>query len=38
MGQDFENPFGNKAPKSGRIKMMSELLIQWLSPAFRADR
>ncbi len=25
MGQDFENPFGKVAPKSGRIRRMSEL-------------
>jgi glycine hydroxymethyltransferase len=32
MGQDFENPFGIKAPKSGRIKMMSELLDSMVIP------
>jgi len=32
MGQDFENPFGKKAPKSGRIKMMSELLDSMVIP------
>jgi glycine hydroxymethyltransferase len=32
MGQDFENPFGLKAPKSGRIKMMSELLDSMVIP------
>jgi len=25
IGKDYENPFGLKAPKSGRVKMMSEL-------------
>lgn len=32
MGQDFENPFGKKAPKSGRIKMMSELFDSMVIP------
>ena len=32
MGKDFENPFGLKAPKSGRIKMMSELLDSMVMP------
>ena len=32
MGKDFENPFGKKAPKSGRIKMMSELLDSMVIP------
>jgi glycine hydroxymethyltransferase len=32
MGQDFENPFGKKAPKSGRTKMMSELLDSMVIP------
>jgi glycine hydroxymethyltransferase len=32
MGKDFENPFGIKAPKSGRIKMMSELLDSMVIP------
>ncbi|HEY3251425.1 MAG TPA: serine hydroxymethyltransferase [Ignavibacteria bacterium] len=32
MGQDFENPFGLKAPKSGRIKMMSELFDSMVIP------
>jgi glycine hydroxymethyltransferase len=32
MGQDFENPFGIKAPKSGRIKMMSELIDSMVIP------
>ncbi len=26
LGTDYENPFGKTAPKSGRLKMMSELL------------
>lgn len=32
MGQDFQNPFGKKAPKSGRIKMMSELIDSMVIP------
>ena len=32
MGQDFENPFGKKAPKSGRTKMMSELIDSMVIP------
>jgi glycine hydroxymethyltransferase len=32
MGKDFENPFGIKAPKSGRVKMMSELLDSMVIP------
>jgi glycine hydroxymethyltransferase len=32
MGQDYENPFGIKAPKSGRIKMMSELIDSMVIP------
>ena len=36
MGKDFENPFGIKAPKSGRIKMMSELIDSMVIPGYRA--
>lgn len=32
MGKDFENPFGIKAPKSGRVKMMSELVDSMVMP------
>jgi glycine hydroxymethyltransferase len=32
MGQDFENPFGKKALKSGRTKMMSELFDSMVIP------
>jgi glycine hydroxymethyltransferase len=32
MGQDFENPFGQKAAKSGRTLMMSELLDRMVIP------
>jgi glycine hydroxymethyltransferase len=32
VGDDFENPFGRTAPKSGRVKMMSELLDSAVFP------
>ena len=32
VGKDYENPFGKKAPKSGRIKMMSELFDSMVMP------
>jgi glycine hydroxymethyltransferase len=32
MGQDFENPFGVKAAKSGRVKNMSELVDSMVIP------
>ena len=35
MGQDFENPFGLVAPKSGRKKMMSELLDSMVIPGIQ---
>lgn len=35
MGQDFENPFGLTAPKSGRVKMMSELLDSMIIPGIQ---
>jgi glycine hydroxymethyltransferase len=35
MGQDFENPFGVVAPKSGRTKMMSELLDAMVIPGIQ---
>ena len=35
MGQDFENPFGIVAPKSGRTKMMSELLDSMVIPGIQ---
>lgn len=35
MGQDFENPFGLKAAKSGRTKMMSELLDSMVIPGIQ---
>ncbi|MBZ0203582.1 MAG: serine hydroxymethyltransferase [Ignavibacteria bacterium] len=35
MGTDFENSFGIKAPKSGRIKMMSELIDSMVIPGIQ---
>jgi glycine hydroxymethyltransferase len=35
MGKDFENPFGIKAPKSGRTKMMSELIDSMVIPGIQ---
>ncbi|MDA0986627.1 MAG: serine hydroxymethyltransferase [Bacteroidetes bacterium] len=35
MGTDFENPFGVVAPKSGRKKMMSELLDSMTMPGIQ---
>jgi len=35
MGKDFENPFGLVAPKSGRTKMMSELLDSTVMPGIQ---
>jgi len=35
MGRDFENPFGIVAPKSGRTKMMSELLDSTVMPGIQ---
>lgn len=35
MGKDFENPFGLTAPKSGRVKMMSELLDSMIIPGIQ---
>ncbi|MSR74598.1 MAG: serine hydroxymethyltransferase [Planctomycetes bacterium] len=32
LGKDYENPFGKTAPKSGRLKMMSELLDSAVFP------
>jgi glycine hydroxymethyltransferase len=32
MGQDYDNPFGLTAPKSGRVKKMSELLDSMVIP------
>ena len=35
LGKDFENPFGLVAPKSGRTKMMSELLDSMVIPGIQ---
>lgn len=35
IGKDFENPFGLKAPKSGRTKMMSELIDSKVMPGIQ---
>lgn len=35
MGKDFENPFGITAPKSGRLKMMSEILDSKVMPGIQ---
>lgn len=35
MGSDFENPFGAVAPKSGRRRMMSELLDSMVIPGIQ---
>lgn len=35
LGKDFENPFGVVAPKSGRTKMMSELIDSWVMPGIQ---
>jgi glycine hydroxymethyltransferase len=35
LGQDFENPFGQKAAKSGRTLMMSELLDKMVVPGIQ---
>jgi glycine hydroxymethyltransferase len=35
LGKDTENPFGIVAPKSGRVKMMSELLDSMVMPGIQ---
>jgi glycine hydroxymethyltransferase len=35
LGKDFENPFGHVAPKSGRVKMMSELIDSMVIPGIQ---
>jgi glycine hydroxymethyltransferase len=35
MGKNVENPFGQVAPKSGRIKMMSELIDSMVMPGIQ---
>jgi len=35
LGNDYENPFGRVAPKSGRVKMMSELIDSAVMPGMQ---
>ena len=35
MGKDFENPWGKIAPKSGRVKMISELIDSMVMPGIQ---
>jgi len=35
LGSDYENPFGKVAPKSGRVKMMSELIDSAVMPGLQ---
>ncbi|MCK6604433.1 MAG: serine hydroxymethyltransferase [Ignavibacteriaceae bacterium] len=35
MGKDFENPFGLTAPKTGRVKMMSEIIDSNVMPGIQ---
>jgi len=35
MGKNYENPFGVVAPKSGRTKLMGELLDSWVMPGIQ---
>ena len=35
LGNDYENPFGKVAPKSGRVKMMSELIDSAVMPGMQ---
>ena len=35
MGKDFENPWGKIAPKSGRVKMVSELIDSTVMPGIQ---
>ena len=35
LGKDFENPFGIVAPKSGRVKQMSEIINSWVMPGIQ---
>ena len=35
LGNDYENPFGKVAPKSGRVKMMSELIDSAVMPGIQ---
>lgn len=35
MGKNYENPFGQVAPKSGRTKLMGELIDSWVMPGIQ---
>ncbi len=35
IGKDKENPFGLTAPKSGRVKMMCEVIDSWVMPGIQ---
>ncbi len=35
IGKDYENPFGIVAPKSGRVKKMSEVIDSWVMPGIQ---
>ena len=35
MGNDYQNPFGVVAPKSGRVKRMGELIDSWVMPGIQ---
>jgi glycine hydroxymethyltransferase len=35
LGRDTDNPFGHVAPKSGRVKKMSEILDSWVMPGIQ---
>ncbi len=35
IGKDYENPFGITAPKSGRVKKMSEIIDSWVMPGIQ---
>lgn len=35
LGQNFENPFGIVAPKSGRVKRMGEIIDSWVMPGIQ---
>lgn len=35
LGKNFENPFGITMPKSGRTKMMSEIIDSWVIPGIQ---
>ena len=38
LGKDYENPFGKVAPKSGRVKMMSELIDSAVMPGIQGGQ